>query len=530
MSSILTAYFLRIPNVGDRINPALIRALSGQQAVWTDDFSKPHLLACGSMLPQATAMSSVWGTGAMGPLVVGAPKAENIHALRGPLTAIALRDSGVAVGDVPLGDPAFLAPSLFGLARNMRGTRIGVAAHYRDRFHPIVQRLLQSEESVDLNVHAEPREFIRAMTECRAVISSSLHGLIFAEAIGIPNLWIKLGDEIAGGSFKFTDWFATTKWPQLRPCFPSENDNAASLARQAELHESKIDSAALAAAFPSKAAPTTRRTISTTEGRHRPLPVFVISFNRANMLSRCIAGLRHLQQPTEIIIHDNGSTEPETLSLLADLESSGKKVFRRGSISNADELNQVNETVAAFFADWAEPSRYVVTDCDIDMSIAAPDTLAVYDDLLNRFPRVECVGPMLRIRDIPRDYPLYNRAINRHVEQFWRHTPEIVEASHGAVAILRAPIDTTFALHRAGEPFRRLKPALRVYEPYEALHLDWYRTGADDEYASTSNAAISHWNNASERGRYEDAPLEWGEFNAVRRLPNGTLQAYVVKL
>jgi len=384
---------------------------------------------------------------------------------------------------------------------------------------------------VDLNVHDEPDAFLRAMAQCESVASSSLHGLVFAEALGIPNVWIKAGDEIAGEDFKFRDWFATTARPQGAPHMLRESDTAADLVTMASLHDSKIDRRALLQAFPrnqtSIQAPV--RKYRANQCRQRPTPVFIISFDRAAMVARCIDGIRRLSTPTDIIIHDNGSAQPETIALLDQLEREGVRVFRRGPIAQADDLNLVNETVTQYFSEWAEPARYVVTDCDIDVSTAAPNMLKVFDDLLNRFRRVQAVGPMLRIRDIPKDYPLYNRAINRHVEQFWRQDPRFVDTAYGEVAFQETSIDTTFALHRAGEPFHRLKAALRVYEPYEALHLDWYSNN-DDHYTTSSNPNISHWNNAAERDAYSDAALEWPSFKAVRKRDDGRLEAYDVRL
>jgi hypothetical protein len=102
--------------------------------------------------------------------------------------------------------------------------------------------------------------------------------------------------------------------------------------------------------------------------------------------------------------------------------------------------------------------------------------------------------------------------MNRHIEQFWRHLPTFTETSFGRTAVLAAPVDTTFALHRAGEPFRRLKSGLRVYEPFEALHLDWYYDPSDEltrMYAETANRSVSHWNNPEKFHQYRDAILEY---------------------
>jgi hypothetical protein len=167
-----------------------------------------------------------------------------------------------------------------------------------------------------------------------------------------------------------------------------------------------------------------------------------------------------------------------------------------------------------------------VTDCDIDLSVTAPNALDVYDALLNIFRRAECAGPMLRIHDIPRNYPLYNRVMNRHIEHFWRHEPVILTTSQFQVAIQQAPIDTTFAMHRAGEPFRRLKSGIRVYEPFEALHLDWYQTGDFSIYSGTSSASISHWDNKEERVAYRLTALEYFDYFIVQMSSEGNLEVH----
>jgi glycosyltransferase involved in cell wall biosynthesis len=253
-----------------------------------------------------------------------------------------------------------------------------------------------------------------------------------------------------------------------------------------------------------------------------PTPVFLISFNRGAMLERTIAGIRGLSHPTEIVVHDNGSNDAATVAVLDQIDREGIRVVRRNAINSADELENVDETIRAFFAGRPASTRYVVSDCDIDLSVADTRSLDLYHELLDRFPKAQCAGPMLRISDVPRTYPLFNHMMNRHIEQFWHKAPSWIETTLGRVAYIEALFDTTFALHRAGEPFRRFRQGLRVYEPYEALHLDWYHSESEtDPYFVTSSSGISHWNNAEERERHRGVTLHHSQFIIVRKSEEG---------
>lgn len=535
--SIRIRYFLRLPNVGDRINPSIVTALTAEPTRFERDDQLPHLLCIGSLMASARPTSLVWGTGVMHPdLGLGAAQSPNIFAVRGKLSAAALRRAGLLTQDVPLGDPALLAVETLGIrAAAEPRFPLGVVAHYVDRSHATIRRLLAMPGVRDLDVRLEPAEFLSAMAECRVIVSSSLHGLIFAEALGLPSLWVHVTDEIAGDGFKFRDWFTTTEQPQQAPHHLTGEEQPEELATRAERRNSIVSTGELVGAFPRQRLAEARdlrpSRVTVRMARHRahPLPVFIVSFNRDVMLRRCLAALGRLGRPTVPVIHDNGSTDAATLDLLAQLESQGTTVVRGPRISSADELNGVNRTITAFFDDWSEPGNYIVTDCDIDMSIADPGALELFEELLTMFRGVGCVGPMLRIRDIEPTYRLYGRVMNRHIEQFWHRRPAWVETSRGRVAVQECLIDTTFALHRAGEPFHRLKPAVRVYEPYEALHLDWYDDVRllEHAYRETSHPAIAHWNNPAEEGLHCDEPLRHDRFYAVRRTESGQLEEYV---
>lgn len=530
-------YFIRVPNVGDLISPHIVTALSGRETFHDRKNHLPHLIATGSLMAASNNHSFVWGTGIMHPDIgLGSPDPSHIYALRGKLSYSEISKKCPSLDDIPLGDPGYLAPKLLGIKRAaIPKFRIGIVAHYVDRANPLIKRMLIEYGVIDLDVHSSPISFLKQMAECEVVVSTSLHGLIFAEALGIPNLWVKAGDDIAGGDFKFQDWFSMTDRPQSNPHLLTQKDNLMELHAKAQLHECAIDIEALIGAFPKNCLPTIEEPInkpfySVTDCRSHPVPIFFISFNRGAMLKKAITSVQMQSKAVEIIIHDNGSNDPETIDILDKLEAENIKVFRHRPINCADDLNFVNETVEYFFSIWAEPSRYVVSDCDIDMSISDPLSLDVYDTLLNQFYKVSCVGPMLRIQDIPEEYPLYSHVVNRHIEQFWRRIPHLEITKFGFVAFINARIDTTFALHRAGENFRRLKDGLRIYEPFEALHLDWYKNQISDTYTETSNPNISHWNNKKTFNLNKNATIGYSQYYIVKKLPDGILEITKIEI
>ena len=514
-------YFIRIPNVGDLINPPLVTALAGVPTVHSRG-GGGHLLAIGSMMRSATPASHVWGTGVMHPdLGVGQAAADRIHARRGKRSFEALRGAGVAVRDIPFGDPGFLAPKLLGVRRSARpACRLGIVPHYTDREHPGFRKLGYRRGVRVLDVHWDPLRFLHEMADCEAVVSSSLHGLVFAEALGIPNLWVTAGDDIVGGSFKYEDWFSTMRRAQADPVVLAEGMEVEELVGRACLHDSLIDEAALADAFPIARMdefrePRERRIIPVGVCRTQPTPVFLICRNRGDRLRQAVHSIRRLTTPTQVVVHDSGSDDAGTLAVLSSLEEEGVSVQRRGRVGAAEEAGAVKETVARFFADWAEPQRYVVASCEVDLSIADPVALEVYGELLNRFRAAEAVGPMLRISDVAKSHPRFVQIMNGQIEQFWSTQPKIVGTPWGLAACQEAKTDTTFALHRAGEPLRETKDGLRTYEPFEARYSGWHVAGQD---------ICAHASEVPEDAQARGEPLRFETYLLVERDEAGVLR------
>lgn len=228
-----------------------------------------------------------------------------------------------------------------------------------------------------------------------------------------------------------------------------------------------------------------------------PTPIFIICFNRLGVLRTSIASYRRLARPVQLVIHDNGSSYPPLLAYFAELEAEGVEVVRSGrKATQQEDLNSVNDTVQAYFAD-KPAAPYVVTDPDIELDPAGSDLLDLYEAMLAAEPEAEAVGPMLRIDDIPDSYPLKDEVLSRHERKFWKRQPSQFAWQGGVVNYIRSPVDTTFALHRAGLPFQRMRNALRTHPPYWARHLDWYldpdAMAEDQAYYLETAMGISYW-------------------------------------
>ena len=147
----------------------------------------------------------MWGSGSFGTeararLAPGATYA----AVRGPLSRARLAARGIRCPEV-YGDPALLAPAYFA-PRVEKTHKYGVVARWSER------RWHNTEVSPDVKIidlgTTDVEGVIEAMLSCRFIVTGSLHGLIMADAYGIPSAWV-MTRTAYGGEYKFFDYFST---------------------------------------------------------------------------------------------------------------------------------------------------------------------------------------------------------------------------------------------------------------------------------------------------------------------------------
>lgn len=202
----------RFRNFGDELSPALVAAILRTrfpQAEWGSPRGQKKMLAIGSIMHFAQDDDVIWGTGVNGKAADASHRFSSldVRAVRGPRTRGFLLDRGI---DCPAiyGDPALLAPRYLKPPRPFSVSKeFIVIPHYHDLAHfEGADNLVSPLQSYT--------QVLRNIVSARKVISSSLHGVILAEAYGVPAvLVLPKADEKK--QFKYLDYYEGTMRSQV---------------------------------------------------------------------------------------------------------------------------------------------------------------------------------------------------------------------------------------------------------------------------------------------------------------------------
>jgi len=132
------------------------------------------------------------------------PKAK-VVAVRGALTRDAMR----LPNEVPLGDPGLLFSKLFRPSEN-KIYDLGIIPHYVDFNKNEIKRIakMYPGKTLIIDVREPVSKVFGEISKCKNIISSSLHGLIIADSLGIPNKWFFIKSSPHGDRFKFDDYYS----------------------------------------------------------------------------------------------------------------------------------------------------------------------------------------------------------------------------------------------------------------------------------------------------------------------------------
>ncbi|HTO34413.1 MAG TPA: polysaccharide pyruvyl transferase family protein [Pararhizobium sp.] len=209
-----------VENFGDNLMADLLRGLFSVEPVYVKA-AQAELIGVGSILDayyrrfgrrkfrllrqRPWRKLHVWGSGfldsATPPLW---PQRLEYHAVRGELTK-----ARIGGGDeVALGDPAILLPRIWP-KKGPPTARVAIIPHfvtYRNFIEQYGSVLPPHWRIIDLL--GDPKAITAEISSAEFIISSSLHGLIVADAYDIPSVWMEPTGKIKGDGYKFADYFS----------------------------------------------------------------------------------------------------------------------------------------------------------------------------------------------------------------------------------------------------------------------------------------------------------------------------------
>lgn len=210
-------------NIGDALNPFLFEKITEKKVINLQEVLnlgiKPVYSFIGSVLDNSSVRNlTVIGSGFKREDSRVIIKPKKVVACRGPLTRNKLLKAGVVEVPEIYGDPAILLPMFFD--PDVEKTyKFGIIPHYIDHNAELITFWKNKPEVKFIDVFSDLETFVNDLKSCEYTFSSSLHGVILSHAYGVPSVWIKLSEKIAGGNFKFDDYFQSVDI-KVKPIIP----------------------------------------------------------------------------------------------------------------------------------------------------------------------------------------------------------------------------------------------------------------------------------------------------------------------
>lgn len=233
-------YCYNFKNVGDNISPVIVQYAADTYGI---DYKRKttetsHLYAIGSIITAGAQDCTIWGSGLLNTKILGRlyKRKLDVRAVRGPLTRAVLMDRGYEVPEV-YGDPAILMPLIYN-PEVKKKYPVSVITHVNEETE------LPNEEIHVINIVTDDyKQFVEEIKASKLIISSSLHGIIFAEVYGINAVMLNPGKDL----FKYFDYYYSTQ----RCVFPiAESVEEALQIKPVHLPEFEEMREKLLAAFP----------------------------------------------------------------------------------------------------------------------------------------------------------------------------------------------------------------------------------------------------------------------------------------
>lgn len=244
-------------NWGDKLNEWMGQKLSGLDVIHRAAIypfpARPIHYWIGSHLATGCADPNalIWGAGCISATIPLEGRPKQICAVRGWLSNERLKTAGLDAPDV-VGDAALLLPRLYEPKHTLERRSLGIIPHCFEWEEEFYRKTRDWDDARVIDISGGIEEVIEQIVSCDRIVSSSLHGIICADAYGVPSIWLSASDKPTGDGFKFRDYFSSVGRPDTVPFAVSPTTERAELEDQFYDYKTEIDLDALWAACPIK--------------------------------------------------------------------------------------------------------------------------------------------------------------------------------------------------------------------------------------------------------------------------------------
>lgn len=202
-------------NLGDYFGVIVVNWMLQRKGLSLDDYveKKKHLLTVGSGAVKSYQNMTIWGSGVERELPQRVRRffqkswhrKLDIRAVRGPMSRAYLMKLGHKCPEV-YGDPAILMPMIYSKLA-IRGGKYDISIVPQLVTEQGIREKYPDAHIISMNTN-DYKSVIDQIVQSKLIISSSLHGVILADAYGVPSIWYRgLGKDI---DFKYKDYYAST--------------------------------------------------------------------------------------------------------------------------------------------------------------------------------------------------------------------------------------------------------------------------------------------------------------------------------
>lgn len=196
-------------NLGDQLALVIYKWMLEEKGIVAEQSKKIiHLMSLGSLIGMKNFDAVIWGSGihcfgTVNSVIKNRKIVKyDIRVVRGPITGEILRCAGYSCKSI-YGDPGVLMPLIYNPGEIKKKYEFSVIKHLSND---------QNEEKNGFHYisikTSDYESFIDEILASQCVISSSLHGIILAEAYGVPAIF--LNENMDNELLKYYDWYFST--------------------------------------------------------------------------------------------------------------------------------------------------------------------------------------------------------------------------------------------------------------------------------------------------------------------------------